>query len=64
MARDNGSRKQAEQALASQASREQRLRIADDILDNSGSPEQARDQVARLNLKYQQLAQDQISYGA
>ena len=64
MARDNSSHKQAEQALASQASREQRLRIADDILNNSGSPEQARDQVGKLNLKYLQLAQDQISYGA
>ena len=56
MARDNSSREQAEQALASQTSREQRLKIADDILDNSGSPEQARDEVARLNLKYLQLA--------
>ena len=64
MARDNSSRKQAEQALASQAGREQRLGIADDVLNNSGSPEQARDQVTRLNLKYLQLAQDQISYGA
>ena len=64
MARDNSSRKQAEQALASQGSREQRLRIADDILDNSGPPEQARDQVAKLNLRYLQLAQGQISNGA
>ena len=59
MARDNSSRKQAEQALASQASREQRLGIADDIIENSGSPGQARDQVASLNIKYMQLAQTQ-----
>ena len=56
MARDNSSREQAGQALASQASREQRLKIANDVLDNSGSPEQARDEVARLNLKYLRLA--------
>lgn len=56
MARDNCSRKQAEQALASQASREQRLTIADDILDNSGSPEQARSAVFQLHQKYSKLA--------
>jgi len=59
MTRDNCSRKQAEQALASQASREQRLSIADDILDNSGSPKQARQKVAELNVKYLQLAKGQ-----
>ena len=56
MARDNSSRKQAEQALASQAGREHRLEIADDILDNSGTPEKARLEVARLNQKYLKLA--------
>ena len=54
--RDNNSRKQAKQALASQASRKQRVKIADDILDNSGSPAQARDEVARLHKKYSRLA--------
>lgn len=57
MARDHCNRKQAEQALASQASREQRLGIADDILENSGSPQQALHEVARLHKKYLQLAQ-------
>jgi dephospho-CoA kinase len=56
MARDNSSRKQAGQALASQLSREQRLTLADDILDNSGSPAQARDQVGQLHKKYTRLA--------
>jgi len=56
MARDNSDRKQAEQVLAAQSTREQRLKIADDILDNSGLPEQAREEVARLNIKYLQLA--------
>ncbi len=59
MARDNSSRKQAGQALASQASRQQRLEIADDILDNSGSPEEAKSIVAQLNQKYLQLARCQ-----
>lgn len=56
MARDGSSRVQAEQALASQAKREQRLKIADDVLDNSGTLELVRPEVARLNQKYLQLA--------
>ena len=52
MTRDSSSRKQAAQALASQPSREQRLKIADDILDNSGSLERARSEVARLHEGY------------
>jgi dephospho-CoA kinase len=59
MARDNCSRKQAEQALASQASRKQRLSIADDVLDNSGSPKKIRQKVAELNVKYLQMAKGQ-----
>ncbi len=52
MARDNCSRKQAKQALAAQANRAQRLKIADDVLDNSGSPAAARAKVASLHEKY------------
>ena len=58
MARDNSSRNQAEQALATQASRKKRLSIADDVLENSGSLQQARHKVAQLHLKYLQLSQD------
>ena len=58
MARDNSSRNQAEQALATQASRKQRLSIADDVLENSGSLQQARHKVAQLHLKYLQFSQD------
>jgi dephospho-CoA kinase len=50
--RDNCSREQAELALKSQASREDRLKIADDVLDNSGSSEQAVLEVARFHEKY------------
>ncbi len=56
MKRDHSSREQARQALASQASRAERLKIADDVLDNSGTPEQARRKVAELHLKYLRMA--------
>jgi dephospho-CoA kinase len=56
IARDNYNRDQAIQALAIQASRQQRLEIADDVLNNSGLPRQARKQVKELHRKYLQLA--------
>ena len=56
MARDNCSRNQAKQALAAQASRKQRLSIADDVLDNSGSLQQARHKVEMLHRIYTKLA--------
>ena len=58
MSRDNSDRQQAEKALAAQAGREQRLAIADDVLLNSASREQARLEVARLHEIYTQLAQE------
>lgn len=58
MARDNCNRKQAEQVLAAQASRKKRLSIADDILQNSGTLQQARHKVDQLHQKYLQLAKD------
>ncbi len=56
MARDNTSRGQALQALASQTGRAQRLAIADDILENQGSEEDLLLEVKRLHRKYMQLA--------
>ena len=56
MSRDNCSRKQAEQSLASQTTREQRLSIADDIFDNSGSPDAIAHAVEQLHRKYKTLA--------
>jgi len=56
MARDNCSREQAQLALKSQANREDRLKIADDVLDNSGSLEQAVSEVARFHEKYGRMA--------
>jgi dephospho-CoA kinase len=42
--------------LAAQATREQRLAQADDVIDNSGTPEALERQVANLNEKYLTLA--------
>jgi dephospho-CoA kinase len=56
MARDGSSREQAELALASQAGREQRFEIADDVLINSGSLNDAIPAVAQLHRKYIGLA--------
>jgi dephospho-CoA kinase len=56
MARDKSTRQQAEQALESQATRAQRLAIADEILENSGAPEVTRHAISNLNAKYLKLA--------
>ncbi|HUL91742.1 MAG TPA: dephospho-CoA kinase [Burkholderiales bacterium] len=42
--------------LASQATREQRLAAADDVIDNSGAPEALKGQISRLHEKYLTLA--------
>ncbi|MEC6161248.1 MULTISPECIES: dephospho-CoA kinase [Klebsiella] len=56
MLRDRVSRKHAEHILAAQATREQRLAVADDVIENMGSPGAIASAVARLHAKYQQLA--------
>ncbi len=57
MARDNISQKQAQSILNAQISRQRRLALADDVLDNSGSLEQLEATVDRLHQKYADLAQ-------
>jgi len=42
--------------LAAQATREQRLALADDVIDNSGAPEALERQVSRLDRQYLTLA--------
>lgn len=54
--RDGITLSQAKNILAAQASREQRLASADDIIDNSGTPEQALPRVAELHQRYLRLA--------
>lgn len=54
--RDNVSDEQIEQILASQASREERLNLTDDIIENDGTIEDVRQQVDLLHEKYLKLA--------
>jgi dephospho-CoA kinase len=56
MARDGESRESAQRMLAAQATREQRLAYADDVVDNGGPAAGLDAQVAALDLKYRGLA--------
>lgn len=56
IARDGISREQAEHILAAQATREQRLAVADDIIYNGGSIDDVAARVALLDQRYRQLA--------
>lgn len=56
MARDGESRESALDMLRAQASREDRLAAADDVVDNGGDAEALPAQVAALDLKYRELA--------
>jgi dephospho-CoA kinase len=57
MLRDNISRKQALAILAAQASRDTRIALADDIIDNSGSRDRLKPAVDRLYTRYSALAE-------
>lgn len=52
MQRDNVSENQVRSILKSQASREQRLAIATDVIDNSGKNDELLPQVTKLHKKY------------
>ncbi|MCL2894085.1 dephospho-CoA kinase [Brenneria tiliae] len=56
LARDGIGRQQAENILAAQATREQRLAYADDIIDNSRSQRELASRVAQLHRRYLELA--------
>lgn len=56
MARDNVTEDQARHVLAAQASRAQRLALADDVIDNSGDLASLDVQVAALHQKYIAIA--------
>jgi dephospho-CoA kinase len=60
-ARDGSSVEQARAILASQASRAARLRMADDVLLNSGTVAELRQAVDKLHEQYLQLAQTSSS---
>ena len=55
-ARDKESEKHIEQIIRSQASRQQRLSIADDVIENSGTPETLLKNIDSLHQKYLELA--------
>ncbi len=55
-ARDGESRESALRMLAAQATREQRLASADDVIDNGGPAADLPAQVAALDLKYRGMA--------
>ncbi|WP_318402426.1 dephospho-CoA kinase [Photobacterium leiognathi] len=57
--RDNVSIKQIKNILASQASREQRLDAADDVITNNGDNKALVSQVEQLHLQYLKMSQDQ-----
>ena len=52
MARDDESAEQGRRIMATQASREQRLSIADDVINNDGGRDDTRRAVAVLHDKY------------
>jgi len=54
--RDGVSREQAEAALNAQATRAERLAIADDVIQNSGRVDELKQQVRALHEKYVRLA--------
>lgn len=55
--RDGGTPQQAKKILDAQATREQRRAVADDVIDNSGSRQSTRTQVAELHKTYTKLAE-------
>ncbi|HDS5551277.1 TPA: dephospho-CoA kinase [Klebsiella aerogenes] len=59
--RDGVSREHAEHILAAQATREQRLAAADDVIENMGSADAVASHVARLHDKYLMLASQTAS---
>ena len=59
MERDDESREQACRILATQATREDRLSIADDVISNDGSLDDAKSAVLRLHESYLDFARDE-----
>lgn len=56
MQRDGTTADLADRMIAAQASREERLALADDVVVNDGHPEQLQAEVERLDRAYRQLA--------
>lgn len=58
MARDHSTREQAQAILDKQATRKERLSIADDVLDNDSDLHSLKQSVITLDNKYRQLARN------
>jgi len=56
MWRDGVSHEQAQASLSAQATRAERLAMADDFVRNTGRPDDLREAVAGLHAQYLQLA--------
>ncbi|MCI8903582.1 MAG: dephospho-CoA kinase [Enterobacter sp.] len=61
MTRDHVSREHAEQILAAQATRAQRLAVADDVINNNGAPDAIASDVARLHAQYLTFAAQAVA---
>ncbi|EAB8205633.1 dephospho-CoA kinase [Salmonella enterica] len=61
MQRDDVTREHVEDILAAQATREARLAVADDVIDNNGAPDAIASDVARLHASYLKLASQFVS---
>ncbi|WWP01497.1 MAG: dephospho-CoA kinase [Candidatus Dasytiphilus stammeri] len=61
MLRDQVNRQQAEKIISIQATREERLAIADDVIDNNGSKEMCISNIKRLHQSYLSLALAKIN---
>ena len=59
--RDKATPTELNKILRAQISRGERLKHADDVIDNSGTIEETRFQVSRLHQKYLQLAKDTLN---
>jgi dephospho-CoA kinase len=62
LARDAETRQQAKRILSAQASREERLAIADDVINNRGNLEHTLASVRDLDRKYRTLAAQQAQH--
>ena len=60
--RDGTNREMARSILSAQATREQRLSLADDVIENNSSPEALKAQVERLHQLYLQLSGHRLSH--
>jgi dephospho-CoA kinase len=63
-ARDGNSRQQAEKILAAQASRAERLAVADDVIENDGDLDSLRHQVEKLHRDFVRASKAQSDKGA